>query len=378
VGTGQDGDRGGKAEDTTRLGPPWPASLKEFAMTRSRRGVTLLEVLVVIAILGVLLGLLLPAVQRVREAANRVQCANNLKQLGLACHNYDGTHGRLPPGYLGPIPNEQLYGPGVDQIQHVGLLVYLLPFLGYDNLYSRLQINFDPERLGPAWYTNATNWQLAQTPIALFTCPSDNIYDTSRRGTVLAFHTFNLRAPIVPDADDNTWLDAVVLDPSNPTVLGRTYYVGCAGLAGRGTSDYWARYEGVFTNRSQTPLSKITDGTSHTLLLGEIDGGREDGMRQYHGAWMGVGNMPTWAGLPTGTADFQFATQFNSRHLAGVQFCFADGSVHPLKKGTSWIDYWNWALADLWPDRYPADWWLLQELAGMRDGGSRDPSPLVN
>jgi prepilin-type processing-associated H-X9-DG protein len=112
--------------------------------------------------------------------------------------------------------------------------------------------------------------------------------------------------------------------------------------------------------------------------LGEVDGGREDGQRQYHGAWMGVGTMPTWSGLPTGTADFQFATQFNSRHPAGVQFSFADGSVHALKKGTSWIDYWNWALADLWPKRYPNDWWVLQELAGMRDGGHRDRSALVN
>jgi prepilin-type processing-associated H-X9-DG protein len=212
----------------------------------------------------------------------------------------------------------------------------------------------------------------------LFTCPSDNLYDTSRRGTALAFHSFNYQAPIVADADDNTWYDAVILAPSNPTVLGRTYYVGCAGLAGRGASLSWSRYEGVFTNRSETSLSRILDGTSQTLLLGEIDGGREDGQRQYHGAWMGVGNMPTWGGLPQGNEVFQFAIQFNSRHPGVVQFCFADGSVRRLKKGGSWIDYWNWDLADLWPDRYPADWWVLQELAGMRDGGSRDLSALVD
>src|SRR5262249_48155160 len=157
---------------------------------------------------------------------------------------------------------------------------------------------------GPAWYTNATNWALAQTQIKLFCCPSDNIYDTSRRGTALAFHSFNYRAPIVPGADDNTWFDAVILDPSNPTVLGHTSYVGCAGLAGRGTSQAWSQYQGVFTNRSRTPLSKIVDGTSNTLLLGEIDGGREDGLRQYHGSWMGCGNMPTWTGLPSGNEPF--------------------------------------------------------------------------
>src|SRR5262249_15614304 len=123
-------------------------------MSPRRRGLTLIELLVVIAILAVLLGLLLPAVQKIREAVNRLHCANNLKQLGLACHHYDSTHGRLPPGYLGPIPNERDYGPDVERIQHVGLLVYLLPYVEHDNLHRRLQIDFDPGRLGPAWYTN--------------------------------------------------------------------------------------------------------------------------------------------------------------------------------------------------------------------------------
>src|SRR5262249_52969727 len=133
------------------------------AMTRSRPGFTLIELLVVIAIIAVLIGLLVPAVQKVREAAARTQCANNLKQLALACHNYEGASGRLPPGYLGPIPNEQEYGSAVDQIQHVGLLVYLLPYVEQDNLYRQLQVELNPRRLGPAWYTNLTNWQLAQT-----------------------------------------------------------------------------------------------------------------------------------------------------------------------------------------------------------------------
>jgi prepilin-type N-terminal cleavage/methylation domain-containing protein/prepilin-type processing-associated H-X9-DG protein len=347
-------------------------------MSRLRSGFTLIELLVVIAIIAVLIGLLLPAVQKVREAANRMACANNLKQLGLACHNYESTHGRLPPGYLGPMPNEQGYGANQDQMQHVGLLVYLLPYVEHDPIYRQLQVEFDPRRLGPAWYTNATNWRLAQTRIKVFTCPSDNIYDTSKRGTALSFHSFNYRAPIVPDADDNTWYDAVILDPSNPTVLGRTYYLGCAGLAGRGSSQPWARYEGVFTNRSETALAHILDGTSQTLLLGEIDGGREDGLRQYYGAWMGVGNMPTWGGLPRGGDDFLFALHFNSRHPGVVQFCFADGSVRPLRRGNSWIDYWNWDLADLWPDRYPQDWWVFQELAGMRDGGTRETSGMLD
>jgi prepilin-type N-terminal cleavage/methylation domain-containing protein len=346
-------------------------------MARNRPAFTLVELLVVIAIIAVLIGLLLPAVQKAREAAARIQCRNNLKQIALACHNYESAQGTLPPGYLGPIPNERDYDPDTNHIQHVGLLVYLLPYVEQEALYGGLRVEFNTVLTGAAWFTNTTNRDLARTTVRVFQCPADNLTDTSVLGTVVAYHPYNVDAPIGP-GEDNTRSDFVILPPDDPAPPGRSSYAGCAGLAGHGMSRAWAKYEGVFSNRSANAFARVPDGTSQTLMVGEFDGGRKDGRRLIHASWMGVGVVPTWSGLPRDGARDLPAAQFNSRHVALVHFAFADGSVHGLRRGTSWIDWANGDLAALYPSGYPADWWVFQEMAGMAEGGIRPTSSLTD
>src|SRR5690242_2517716 len=135
---------------------------KRFIARASRTGFTLIELLVVIAIIGVLIGLLLPAVQKVREAAARTQCVNNLKQIGLACHSYHDANNSFPPGYIdgnpaGPSTPDNDVGPGW------GWAAFLLPYVEQQNLYK--QINFSQ---GVATGSNAA---LAQLPLKVYQCP---------------------------------------------------------------------------------------------------------------------------------------------------------------------------------------------------------------
>jgi len=365
---------------------------------RQRRAFTLIELLVVIAIIALLMALLLPAIQKVREAANKMLCASNLRQITIAAHNYHGDYFRLPPGYYGPIPNETGVNATGTNAQMWGLLTVLLPYLEADNVFKLLAdptsvsnttaAQFDLKTAAWCWFLNTVNFNVAQTKIKGYLCPSDTTYDAALGVGVLAhFYT------------NNTSLyrnSLFALPNTQPGVqnLGRSNYAGVMGAAGRGTQTIpipgtnppgfpvgtnLNTYVGIMTNRSALTLGQITvqDGTSNTLMIGETTGGTDPALaqptiRHYENSWMAAGGLPTVAGLfpTTGSGNQSPYYCFSSRHTSVVQFAFADGSTRGVRRGNSYVT----ALSN----PMPSDWYLLQQLAGWKDGFSADTSSILD
>jgi prepilin-type N-terminal cleavage/methylation domain-containing protein len=289
---------------------------------RSRRpGFTLIELLVVIAIIAVLIGLLLPAVQKVRDAAARMSCSNNLKQLGTASHNYQSTFGKLPPGSLGgrPAANPDT-DPTFFAYQHLGCLTLLLPYIEQDNLYKSMQINPNPTAQGTPWWAVPANAAAAQTRIKTYLCPSDNP-ETSSQGTYVLWCTF-VNAKGLLD------FRAYFFRGAFGNALGRTNYMPSMGYFGH-TGTSFDQYEGVFQSQTLSGVDQVSssDGTANTLLFGEALGDAETGARATSLAWVGAGGMISGGGI-----DPAAWYSFGSKHTGVIQFCFGDGSVRGVQK----------------------------------------------
>ncbi len=360
-----------------------------MVMSKRRSGFTLIELLVVIAIIAVLVGLLLPAVQKVREAAARMSCSNNLKQIGLAAHNFASTYGYLPPGYLGPIPNAHYTsGGGLPGGQWTGVLVQLLPYLEQNNIYSQLTVVTSVAvQSNTTWWQVNPDWTLAHTRIKGFECPSDGTITPYIGWGALLASANTLSGATTGPVGNATVIEYFPLS-SNPQLvtspLAKTNYIGVAGALfidaitsspSDGPGVNLNTYTGVFYNRSKTPLT-IQDGTSNTLMFGETLGGTQPGGIALDGtvgtgrdvlfAWMGVGCMGTKYGI-AGTAATTQWVKWSSNHTGIVQYCFADGSVHPIRPGQT-------------VQRNPAvaDWFTLQAMSGASDGVVYNPTALGN
>ena len=265
----------------------------------SRRAFTLIELLVVIAIIAVLIALLVPAVQKVREAASRLQCQNNLKQIGLAMHSYHDRMKSFPAGYVSQVnAQDDDLGPGW------GWAAYLLDDLEQGNL--KRQINFALD-IG-----NNANATARVQSLPVFLCPSDSP-----------------PPPFIPE-------DATAS-------LAFASYVAMFGPA-KITKDS-GDDTGIFYRNSRTRIGDITDGTSNTLMVGER------ASRIAYSSWTGAltgcevkPNSPTTYGNGsaavlclghTGYAaneetpnnSLNFVEDFSSQHTGGVNFVFADGTV---------------------------------------------------
>lgn len=314
-------------------------------VTRSIRGFTLVELLVVIAIIGVLVALLLPAVQSAREASRRMACANNMRQLGLAAHTFHGLYNRLPPGQLGPFPHTDstTYQAQVSNNQAVGPLVYLLPYLEQTAVSSLIVTNTNLEDVKPYWGNDGSTVTAARTRIKTFACPSNFLYTPSPGRVALSVGFY--RSGVDLTYWDTTTASFGSSSSANTILtLGRTNYLGVAGYLanvaaptiastdatriGTTTGSPMISFEGVLATRSKTRFADVSDGLSNTLMFGESMGGANPHVAF---TWIGCGALPTFPGLSDSNGPKRTWSTFNSDHSAGVvQFALADGSLRTV------------------------------------------------
>jgi prepilin-type N-terminal cleavage/methylation domain-containing protein/prepilin-type processing-associated H-X9-DG protein len=276
-----------------------------------RAGFTLIELLVVIAIIAILIGLLLPAVQKVREAAARLRCQNNLKQIGLACHAYQDAEKKFPPGYTTTVTSSgDETGPGW------GWAAYILPYMEQQNLFASIN----------------------------FTLPIENAANATARATVVPAYLCSIDTP--PQSIAVGPRSAIGQLTSTICTVAPASYTGSFGVSEPGVDG-----EGIFYRNSEVRIGEITDGTSTTLLAGERS------YRYSETIWAGsiAGSKcapPPGLRLPlaleepanyilshtdemlSGASKPYELNHFSSNHGNGANFLYADGHVRYLTSGT--------------------------------------------
>ena len=361
---------------------------------RRRMAFTLVELLVVIAIIGVLVGLLLPAVQAAREAARRTQCINNLKNLGLALHNYHDSNKHFPPGF-------ELADYFVPTW---GWTYYTLPQLEQAGLHDLLArgTNSRNRTLAEVFADAAAKGGLSspeaialQTQMPIFRCPSDSTppllpaYESSSGGEY-PLRPFDTTKPAPPSGTAHEFQPAT----SN--------YVGCSGFfygrlctpAGL-TPGFGCDNSGIFFVGSKISFKDISDGTSNTLLLGERD------ERCNSGSWIGTASPPDinhrrgyfqvgstrWGvnePTPPKSASFRGCdASFSSTHPGGANFAMADASVRFINED---INYDNgevehgmpaYNMAAMKASYYPTNW-PNENVGVFHRLGSRDEGLVIS
>lgn len=341
------------------MGPPFDPFYffsEEITMKNSRlrrrSAFTLIELLVVIAIIAILIALLLPAVQQAREAARRTQCKNNLKQIGLAIHNYESSYGVFPPGFGAQLGYGQFGGDGTFTTRgNWTWAAFIAPMVEQANAAAVLDVGpilspqHFPTTLGDASTApNAEAWRILQTPLPGFLCPSDpapSLNNVIHRG--------------IGNASAATW------DFNNIEPVATSNYVannGSGAIRGQGASN------GPFSGNSNTKFRDITDGTSNTILVGErvykysdpsftqfaastanpsfldsnggqpcagtlwVTPGRAGNSHRFVSSALGVGRV----GLNAPTDSIFNRVGFSSQHVGVSQFVLADGAVITLSE----------------------------------------------
>ena len=270
------------------------------------RGFTLIELLVVIAIIAVLIALLLPAVQQAREAARRTQCKNNLKQIGLALHNYHDSHRVFPPGWIAV---DEFRMPSAHEgTSGVGWGAAILPYIEQDAIY-RL---FNPSLP----LTDPANASFLQSQVNAYKCPSDpqplqfDLHEEGGGSVLARLPIANYIAVFGPES-----LDDCELSAGNAPVL----------------PDGTCKGSGMFYHNSSVKMASLTDGTSGTFMVGER---RTRVDMDWYTSWPGmVAEGEEAFQRVCGSADHvpndphHHFDDFSSNHTGGAQFCLADGSV---------------------------------------------------